>query len=148
MIRGGCLCEAVRFEITGPISPVQYCHAERCRKATGAAFATEAAARSSDFRFVRGEDMIDTYEAPLLREPPPYRRDFCRNCGSPVPVPLADSGFMVIQMGVLDGDVDARVFRHIFTSQGADWFEVDDELPKFELRPPPNARVPTDRDLG
>lgn len=147
MITGGCLCGAVRFEIDGPLSPVQYCHAERCRKASGSAFATEAAARASEFRFTSGEDMIDTYEAPLLREPPPYRRDFCRNCGSPVPVPLNDPTYMVIQMGILDGDVDARVFRHIFTNQRASWFDGDDELPKYEMRPPPESRVPTDEDM-
>ena len=148
MIQGGCLCGAVKFEIDGPLSPAQYCHAERCRKASGAAFATEAAARSADFKFVCGVDMIDTYEAPLLREPPPFRRDLCRGCGSPVPVPLADTGYMVVQLGILDGDIDAKVFRHIFTSQAASWFEGEDDLPKFELRPPPNARVPNDEDMS
>ncbi|MFT5696287.1 MAG: hypothetical protein ACI9QQ_002267, partial [Myxococcota bacterium] len=48
MIRGSCLCGSVRYEISGKLSPIQYCHAQRCRKASGAAFATEAAARVVD----------------------------------------------------------------------------------------------------
>ncbi|MBW2391278.1 MAG: GFA family protein [Deltaproteobacteria bacterium] len=146
MIRGSCLCGAVAFEITGRLSPIQYCHAERCRKASGSAFNAEAAARADQFRFIRGEDSIATYDAPLLREPPAYRRNFCRTCGSPLPVPLEGTDFVVIQAGTVDDEIDAKPFRHIFTSQAASWFNPDDDLPKFEGRPPENARLPSKRD--
>ncbi|MDP6980680.1 MAG: GFA family protein [Myxococcota bacterium] len=147
MIQGSCLCGAVAFEIDGPLSPIQYCHAARCRKASGSAFGSECAARSADFRFTRGEDNIATYEAPPLREPPAYRRDFCRTCGSPLPVPMGEAEFVVIQAGILDGDIPARVFCHIFTDQSAGWYEVDDDLRKFEGRPPPEGRVPSNEDM-
>ncbi len=32
---GGCLCEGVRYEITGPIEPVLHRHCENCRRLTG-----------------------------------------------------------------------------------------------------------------
>ena len=41
MIRGSCLCGDVAFEIEGEVTPIQLCHAERCRKATGGATAPE-----------------------------------------------------------------------------------------------------------
>ena len=76
-VSGSCLCGGVRFEIDGILTPIQYCHATRCRKASGSAFAAEAAARASDLRWTRGADLVSVFEAPLLREPPAYRHAFC-----------------------------------------------------------------------
>jgi hypothetical protein len=131
MVTGSCLCGGVGFEIDGALSPIQYCHATRCRKATGAAFAAELAALASAFRWTRGEDLISTYEAPLLREPPPYRRSFCRICGSPLPVALEGTDFVVLDGGVLDGEPETRPFRHIFVAQRAPWYTITDNMPQF-----------------
>jgi len=147
VIHGSCLCGAVAFEIDGPLSPIQHCHAARCRKASGSAFGTECAARLVDFRFTRGEDELTSYQAPLLREPPVYTRRFCRTCGSPMPVQMGDEPWVEIQAGVIDDDVEARLFRHIFTGQRAGWFEIHDDLRQFEGRPPPQARLPSDEDM-
>lgn len=61
MVRGSCLCGQVRFEIDGTLSPMQYCHATRCRKASGSAFAAEVAVNAAQFRWVRGADAITVY---------------------------------------------------------------------------------------
>ena len=39
MIKGSCLCGGVKFEIRGSKGPFELCHCNRCRKATGSAFA-------------------------------------------------------------------------------------------------------------
>jgi hypothetical protein len=132
----------VAFEIEGRLSPMQYCHATRCRKATGSAFAAEVAANASELRWIRGENLVTVYEAPLLREPPPYRRAFCRKCGSPMPVALEGTNFVVVQAGVLDGSPDTRPFRHIFVNQNASWHTITDTMPRFEERPPAGQRLP------
>ena len=141
MIQGSCLCGAVAFEIDGRVTPIQLCHARRCQKSTGSAFAPELAARADRFRWLRGEDDIAHYEAPLLREPPPMRKNFCRRCGSPLPVQQPESGFVVILAGVLDGDAGARPFQHIFLGEAAPWETVHDDLPKHPERPPPEQRL-------
>jgi hypothetical protein len=132
MVTGTCLCGGVVFAIDGVLSPMQYCHATRCRKASGSAFAAELVALASTFRWVRGEDFVTTYEAPLLREPPPYRRSFCRVCGSPLPVALEGTDFVVLHAGVLDGEPETRPFRHIFVAQQAPWHMITDDMPQFE----------------
>ncbi len=142
MIRGSCLCGGVEFEIDGRLTPIQCCHATRCRKSTGAAFAPEVAARKRGFRWVRGEELLTFYEAPLLREPPPYRKAFCRVCGSPLPLVQEDSDFVTFLAGVLDGSPETKPFRHILLSQKAPWYSPHDELPKFEERPPASQRLP------
>jgi hypothetical protein len=141
MVRGSCLCGGVAFEIEGRLTPIQICHARRCRKFTGSAFAPEVGARRSALRWLRGEELITVYEAPLLREPPPLRRAFCRVCGSPLPTPLEGTDFVVLLAGVLDGDPGTRPFRHIFVDQAAPWDAIGDSLPRFEERPPADPRL-------
>ena len=99
MVTGSCLCGGVAFEIDGAVSPMQYCHATRCRKATGSAFAAELIALASAFSWTRGAELVTIYEAPLLREPPPYRHAFCRVCGSSLPVQLEGTPFVVLHAG-------------------------------------------------
>ena len=145
MVRGSCLCGGIRFTLTGELTPIQLCHATRCRKASGAAFSAEMLAPAEGFRFERGEDLVVDYEAPLLDEPPAYRRAFCRVCGSPLPVPLGDTGFVILNPGTLDDDPGTRTFRHAFVDQAAPWHEHTDDLPRFGGRPPrPKAFDPAD----
>ena len=136
MIRGSCLCGAVAFEVDGDLTPIQLCHAERCRKATGAAVAPELLARLSELSWVRGSSLVRVYEAPLLEEPPAYRRAFCSTCGSPLPAEIPGSGFALLNPGVLDDDPGTREFRHAFVAQKAPWHRITDDLPTFPSRPP------------
>lgn len=146
MVTGSCLCGGARFEIDGPLTPIQCCHATRCRKATGAAFAPEIAARTADFRWITGQELVTVYEAPLLHTPPPYRRGFCRVCGSPLPAVDPQAPFVVLHAGVLDGDPETRPFRHVFVGVKAPWFEIRDDLPQFAEHVPPDQRLPAKRE--
>ena len=96
MTRGSCLCGGVTFRLGGELTPIQLCHATRCRKASGAAMAPEMLGRTDDFVFESGADLVQVYEAPLLEEPPAYRRAFCRVCGSPLPNPIEGTPFVLV----------------------------------------------------
>jgi hypothetical protein len=136
MIRGSCLCGGVRFTLVGELTPIQICHATRCRKASGSAAAPEMLAPAEGFDVVEGEELVQHYEAPLLSEPPAYRRAFCRTCGSPLPSALEGTPFVILNPGILDDDPGTRPFRHAFVAQQASWHEIADGLPRFDGRPP------------
>ena len=136
MVSGSCLCGDVAFSIEGELTPIQLCHAARCRKATGAAASPEMLAPAGGFRWTRGSEHVRTYEAPVLEEPPAYRRCFCERCGSPLPVEIEGSGFVILNPGVLDDDPGTREFRHAFVAQKAVWHTIAGSLPTFEGRPP------------
>jgi hypothetical protein len=129
------LCGGVVFEASNGLTPILFCHAERCRKATGGAFAPELLASREGFRWLQGEQLVTVFEAPLLREPPIYRRAFCQRCGSPLPIALEGAPFMVVISGVLDGDPQVRPFRHSYVAQKACWHEITDQLPQSTGRP-------------
>jgi hypothetical protein len=109
---------------------------------TGSAFAPELAAKRETFRWTRGEDLISTYEAPLLHEPPPYRNAFCRICGSPMPVAQEGTDFVVLLAGVLDESEGVQPFRHVFVSQRPPWHEITDDLPQFSEHVPRSQMLP------
>jgi hypothetical protein len=124
MIRASCFCGGIRAEADRVLF-LRHCHCSTCRKETGSAFGTIAAVRPSDFRFVSGEDLVQTYHYP-----PDGSRCFCRVCGSKAPVRLFGNTLVIIPAGMLDDDPIARPVLHQFTSEKAPWWEILDSLPQ------------------
>ena len=132
MIRGGCLCGGVRFEIARSVGPFELCHCTRCRKASGSAFVPWLGVLREDFHLLHGEELIQRYEAPLRDKPPPYRASFCGRCGSPVPDPKWEGALIEVHAGVLDDDPGRRPERHILVESKSTWFTISDALPQFD----------------
>jgi hypothetical protein len=133
---GSCLCGTVAYEVTGEPMFMQSCHCQRCRRARGAAHATNIFYKAPQFRWVRGEDEVAEYKLPAARF---YTVAFCRQCGGALPKVSLERGIAVIPAGSLDTDPPMRPQRHIFTNYKASWFEVTDSLPQFGEAPPPAA---------
>lgn len=133
MVTGSCLCGGVRFEIAKAAGPFELCHCSRCRKASGSAFGAGIGVRAEDFRLVAGKELITSYAAPILRNPPAYRISFCTRCGSPVPDPQPGAKWFEIPAGLLDNDPGLRPDKHIFVHVKAPWFEIADTLPQYDL---------------
>ena len=131
MIRGSCLCGAVRFEISRTTGPFEFCHCSRCRKASGAAFAAGLRVRGEDFRLVQGQELIKTFEAPIIEAPPPYTNSFCSRCGSPVPVASDDASWLEVPAGTLDDDPKIRPDKHIYVDFKSSWYSIADLLPQM-----------------
>lgn len=137
-MKGSCLCGGVQYEVTALTTRFGYAlhfdHCSRCRKASGSAFAAELFCKTSDFRWLAGERLVRTYEAPVRVSPPGYQRTFCVVCGCSVPHIRADLVF--IPAGSLDEDPGVRPDVHCFVGYKAPWFEITDQLPQFERNPP------------
>ena len=132
MIRGSCLCGAVRFEVDRVVGPFELCHCSRCRKSSGSAYLAEIRVKVSDFRFVQGREHITVFELPVREQPPGYCRPFCRFCGSPTPVPEPRGLWTGIPAGLLDDDPEVRPERHIFAEHRAAWTPRGDGLPELD----------------
>ncbi len=132
MIRGSCLCGGVRFELSRAVGPLELCHCSRCRKVSGSAFIAGLGVRREDFRYVAGQDLVTTYDAPILKQPPAYRSCFCRRCGSPVPDPTATAAWFEVAAGLLDDDPGVVPERHIMTDRKSPWYSIDDSLAQLD----------------
>ena len=58
MHRGSCLCGAVTYEVSGDFGDGYFCHCQRCRKATGSAYASNAKIRPEQFRLLSGQGVL------------------------------------------------------------------------------------------
>lgn len=131
MLTGRCLCGSIRFEITGKLGPIIYCHCSMCRRATGSTFATNASVLQEKLRILSGHELIKEYESS-----PGNRRAFCSKCGSPLYGTFADiPSVRRVRLGSLDSAERAKSVAHIWTGSKSDWFEITDDLVQFEEEP-------------
>jgi hypothetical protein len=131
MIRGSCLCGAVRYEIDGSLEGALNCHCSMCRKAHGAAFRSRARVASTDFRWVAGESRVTWYASS-----PGTERGFCSVCGSPLLSRFADHpAHYGLPLGALDDDPGVKPALHVHVASKAPWHEITDDLPRFDTVP-------------
>lgn len=131
MIRGGCLCGSVRYEIRGAVGKLVHCHCSMCRKAHGAAFGSYVVLKTRDFAITAGEGDIVAYDSS-----PGVQRTFCRRCGSTLQFRSARRPDSVeLAAGTLDDDPGVKPAYHIFVGSKAPWFEITDGLPQHAARP-------------
>jgi hypothetical protein len=126
-VRGSCLCGQVVYEIDGAIDLIRHCHCSRCRRARGAAHATNGFVDPARFRYLRGESLLESFKVPDAER---FRQTFCRECGSPMPGVIRNRPYIVIPMGGIEGDPGARPREHIFVGSKAPWDEITDSLPQ------------------
>jgi hypothetical protein len=76
-ITGGCLCGAVRYEVSEEPYWVGYCHCDMCKRALGGPFGVWINFRKQSVTYVAG--LPNFYQSSLSTE-----RGFCGSCGSPL----------------------------------------------------------------
>jgi hypothetical protein len=132
MYKGGCLCGRIRYEITGEIQNIVYCHCSMCRKAQGSAFAANGNVQVKDFKIVTGQGELTGYESS-----PGQTKYFCRRCGSPI-FSKNDSNpkRIRVRLGSIESDIEERPIAHIFVASKANWEEISGSLPQYELYEP------------
>ena len=127
-IRGSCLCGGIKYEIDQDgFARVVNCHCSMCRKATGAAFRTRAAVRTSAFHLLQGAELVSRYESS-----PGEARTFCRVCGATLGTFFRDNPNEIgLPLGSLDDDPGVRPSAHVYVGSKAPWFEITDDLQCF-----------------
>lgn len=95
---GSCICGAVKYKITTPVSETGACHCSMCRKWSGGVFLGIRVPKGG--MEIDGEDNLSVYTSSGWAE-----RAFCKTCGSSVfyrvtaPGPM--NGEMHVGMGTL-----------------------------------------------
>lgn len=127
-MEGSCLCGGIRYTIRGEIAGINYCHCVQCRKASGTAFATNAAVATVDFHINRGLDRLASFESS-----PGKNRYFCSGCGSPIYSQYDDKPDVVyVRIGTIDDDTGLSPDIHIHVASKAPWYEIRDDLPQSQ----------------
>ena len=131
-VQGSCLCGAVEYRVVGPVTPINHCHCQRCRRARAAAHATNGLLPIENVAFERGEDNLCEYKVPEARY---FTQVYCRSCGSKLPRLDFGRGIAVVPLGSLDDAPNTDEQRHIFVANKAGWHHISDHLPQFAQGP-------------
>lgn len=122
---GGCLCGAVRYEISGAAVHLSICHCESCRRAIGAPAVPWATFALAGFRVTRGE--IAEY-----RSSPAVTRGFCARCGCSLTYRHEGRADQIdVTLVTLDAPARFVPLTHVWVGDRLPWESIDDGLPQF-----------------
>jgi hypothetical protein len=127
ILRGSCLCGAVRYELTEAPVWAHACHCSRCRKTSGSAFTPNLFVKLDALRFTQGADQLREFTPPDAER---FNHVFCATCGSTLPFRNPSRGLAGVPMGTLDVDPAYALRAHIFVDSKASWEEIRDGLPQ------------------
>ena len=130
MLRGSCLCEAVRFEVEDAFLYAAYCHCSRCRRRSGSAFTAFGGIAIERLRVTAGMDHLL-----LTQESDVGFVCFCKHCFSPLYAAVRQRQFVHVQLGALLDAPSRRPDHHIFVGSKAPWHDITDALPQFQALP-------------
>ena len=132
-LTGGCLCGAIRYAVSAPITELRACHCRDCQKASGVQGSVNAMILSSAFTLTRGTPKRYAMVAASGRT---LHRFFCGDCGSPLfsrrettPENTA------LRVGTLDDSSGMKITANIWTNSARPWAWIDPSTKLFPGQP-------------
>ena len=123
---GGCHCGALRYRSTAPPVECGYCHCRDCQLLSGAPAVTWASFPVQGFEYTRGQPRI-------YKSSDHARREFCEVCGSEIAFrETREAETVDVASMTLDEPEQCAPDMHIFVRSRISWFDVTDDLPRFE----------------
>jgi hypothetical protein len=125
-LTGGCLCGAVRFEVSQPPPEAGYCHCTRCQRRTGSAASAQASIVPGSLRLLSGATALGAWHPPGG-----FAKLFCRECGAHLFSGPTPDEISTVRLGAFDGDPGVRPSYRQHVAGAAPWEEIpDDGLPR------------------
>ena len=122
-LTGGCLCGAVRYTVSIPVTELRACHCTHCQKTSGAAGTVNAIVPSEAFRITQGKPRRYDAKADSGRT---LYRFFCGDCGSPIYSQRATAPErVVVRAGSFDEPGDMKITANIWTKSARPWAYID-----------------------
>jgi class 3 adenylate cyclase len=133
-ITGGCLCGAVRYQISAPAIDVGYCHCRMCQRFTGGQIVAGAWFPTEAVRFTQGD-------LKYYRSSPIAERGFCADCGSSMMyralVKALTSNCYWVLVASLDNSENFVPTSHFGIESQMPWLDVHDDLPRVRYKDSP-----------
>jgi hypothetical protein len=132
-LSGGCVCGAIRFEVTARPLFVYACHCTDCQRWSGSAFSMSMPVASQSFAVLRGQ-------------PKPFHRInsngvrasywFCGDCGGRAYGEReARPDIIVVRAGTLDDTSWLEPIAHVFMRSAQPWEQISSDVECFETVP-------------
>ena len=124
-LAGGCLCGALRYEVTGDAANPCFCHCASCRRASGAPMVPWATFAREALRITRGR--LHEY-----RSSGEVWRGFCAHCGTSLTYRHeARAREIDVTLATLDDPTAIAPRMHVWVKDRLPWVTIADGLPQF-----------------
>ena len=130
ILKGQCLCGAVKYEIPDNLLYAGYCHCSECRKFSGSAFSAFGGVPKNSLLIKSGEEEIRYY-----KKSEASNMASCKVCGSSLFADKVAKGLVHIRLGSLVDFPSLKPQAHLYVGSKAPWFDIIDGLPQFETMP-------------
>jgi hypothetical protein len=138
-LTGGCLCGAIRYTLSAPVTELRACHCTSCQKASGAGGSVNAAVPSAAFKITQGTPKRFAAVAASGRT---LYRFFCGDCGSPLYSQRANAPENVmVRAGTLDDSSGLKITLNIWTGSARSWDYIDPGTKQHPGQPDAPATV-------
>ena len=122
-LSGSCLCGAIRYTVTAPVTELRACHCTHCQKTSGAGGSVNAPLPSDAFKITQGTPKRYAAKADSGRT---LYRFFCGDCGSPIYSQReTNPGIVTVRAGTFDNAGAMKIATHIWTSSARPWAHID-----------------------
>lgn len=126
MLKGGCFCGRIRYEVTGMPFHETSCHCFICRRTTGAPFVAWFSVPRSGYRLVCGKPA-------RLKSSAKGMRGFCSQCGTQLTFEHEDfSEEIDVTTCSLDNPDALPPKDHSRASSKLSWVKLADQLPEYK----------------
>ena len=130
---GGCVCQAVRYDVSAEPLAVMNCHCRACQYASGGSHTTAVVVPRAAFRLTKGTPKRYSSKGDSGRE---VHRFFCGECGSPLFSEPPNELIYVVKAATLDDPSWLKPRGALYVSEAQPWAPIDSGLPIFEKMPP------------
>jgi len=143
LIKGGCLCGEVRYQINEPSIDTNYCHCRMCQRFSGAPVVAASTFPKDSLVITQGNPKyFETthehalfYESSLIAE-----RGFCPNCGSSLfyrPLVRRWTDWIAVFTASLDNPENFGPVWHLGVESQMPWLRIQDDLPQVRCKDSP-----------
>jgi hypothetical protein len=130
---GGCLCGAIRYEVDAEPKRIANCHCDDCRKATGAAYATNIFVDEAAVVVTQGAPKSFNHTADSGNT---MTKQFCDNCGSQLfGFSSGGSGLKSVKVGSIDDASFVQPGLNLFLKHAAPFTQIDRSITSFDGMP-------------
>jgi len=113
------------YRVIGPTLWSGYCHCTSCRRFTGSVVTNWLGIGDGDLEF--------DGELPAYYRDGGVTRGFCPECGSSLTYAAERfPGYIQVHLGSLDQPERILPVAHVHHAEKIGWFEIDDDLPRFD----------------
>jgi hypothetical protein len=131
--QGGCVCKAVRYDVSADPLAVMNCHCRACQYASGGGYSTVAVVPRGTIKITQGAPKAYASTGDSGKT---VTRYFCAECGSPLYSDAQSSPMQVVKVASIDDPSKLTINGALYTSEAQPWAHIDPAKLNFPKMPP------------